>query len=80
MSRYLGKVCEKHPERGGERVRFPSGRTVCVECNYRRVQAWKKQDLVYQMRLKAYRKTRKAKDATNERRRVNHAVDDGLSA
>jgi hypothetical protein len=68
--RYFGKVCDKHPERKGERNRFPSGRTVCIDCHYLRNREWIKNDLVTQKKLKEKRKTREYLDKFNAYRRM----------
>lgn len=39
--KFIGKICNKHPEFGGERYRYASGKTFCVECTLSRIRVWR---------------------------------------
>lgn len=39
--KFIGKICDKHPDAGGERYRYKSGKTLCTQCVLRRLSAWR---------------------------------------
>jgi hypothetical protein len=69
MAKIIGKICDKHPELGGERYAFSKGGSVCVACNVLRVQRFRHTNTEHQTRITALHKTAAYKKKFNKYRR-----------
>lgn len=88
LTRYYGKVCNKHPELNGERIRT---RRACVGCHYeltgKQVVEWRKNNpdkvrakskerwTENKDKIREYKKRPEVKERDNKARRVKRATD-----